>query len=93
MLWSTSKVTTLGNWYLQRLHCGCIASSSLLELLDCGGVTCINCTKNSGIAPVRLTYIRVDLSVLLETIDTCTFGIALFDIVIGSLLLYLLDLA
>lgn len=55
MLWLTSKVTTLG--YLQRLHCGCIASSSLLELLDCGGVSCINCTKNSGIVPVRLTYI------------------------------------
>ncbi|XP_062166167.1 B3 domain-containing transcription repressor VAL2-like isoform X4 [Alnus glutinosa] len=36
----------------KRLHCGCIASSSLLELLDCGGVSCINCTKNSGIAPI-----------------------------------------
>ncbi|XP_073289188.1 B3 domain-containing transcription repressor VAL2 isoform X2 [Primulina huaijiensis] len=31
----------------KRLHCGCIASSSLLEVLDTGGVTCIGCTKSS----------------------------------------------
>ncbi|KAL1331208.1 hypothetical protein HN51_048474 [Arachis hypogaea] len=32
----------------KRLHCGCIASRSQLELLDSGGVSCINCTRNSG---------------------------------------------
>ncbi|XP_059668138.1 B3 domain-containing transcription repressor VAL2-like [Cornus florida] len=36
----------------KRLHCGCIASSSLLELLDCGGVSCINCMKSSGLHPI-----------------------------------------
>ncbi|XP_041024181.1 B3 domain-containing transcription repressor VAL2 isoform X2 [Juglans microcarpa x Juglans regia] len=34
------------------LHCGCIVSNSLLELLDCGGVSCVNCAKKSGIAPI-----------------------------------------
>ncbi|XP_021766999.1 B3 domain-containing transcription repressor VAL2-like [Chenopodium quinoa] len=32
----------------KRLHCGCIASLSLIELLDCGGVRCISCARNSG---------------------------------------------
>ncbi|KAL2899815.1 hypothetical protein RDABS01_024897 [Bienertia sinuspersici] len=32
----------------KRLHCGCIASLSLIELLDCGGVRCIGCARNSG---------------------------------------------
>ncbi|CAO2839151.1 unnamed protein product [Amaranthus hypochondriacus] len=32
----------------KRLHCGCIASLSLVELLDCGGVRCIACARNSG---------------------------------------------
>ncbi|KAI3474289.1 hypothetical protein Pfo_029077 [Paulownia fortunei] len=31
----------------KRLHCGCIASSSLLELLDTGGVNCKGCSKSS----------------------------------------------
>ncbi|XP_047341367.1 B3 domain-containing protein Os07g0679700-like [Impatiens glandulifera] len=31
----------------KRLHCGCIASSSLLELMDGGGVICIGCTKDT----------------------------------------------
>lgn len=31
----------------KRLHCGCIASSSLLELLDTGGVSCKGCSKSS----------------------------------------------
>ncbi|CAA3005969.1 B3 domain-containing transcription repressor VAL2 isoform X1 [Olea europaea subsp. europaea] len=31
----------------KRLHCGCIASSSLLELLDTGGVNCIECCRSS----------------------------------------------
>ncbi|KAA8517540.1 hypothetical protein F0562_017830 [Nyssa sinensis] len=35
----------------KHLHCGCIASSSLLELLDSGGVNCIGCTKSSGLHP------------------------------------------
>ncbi|XP_050211286.1 B3 domain-containing transcription repressor VAL2 isoform X2 [Mercurialis annua] len=32
----------------KRLHCGCIASMFLLELLDGGGVNCVNCTMSSG---------------------------------------------
>ncbi|WCJ27841.1 B3 domain-containing protein Os07g0679700 [Euphorbia peplus] len=36
----------------KRLHCGCIASRFLLELLDGGGVNCINCAKSSGIDSV-----------------------------------------
>lgn len=35
----------------KRLHCGCIASSSLLELLDSGGVSCVSCTNASGSHP------------------------------------------
>ncbi|XP_020275278.1 B3 domain-containing protein Os07g0679700-like isoform X1 [Asparagus officinalis] len=34
----------------KRLHCGCIASKSLFELLDGGGVQCISCMKNSGLS-------------------------------------------
>ncbi|OVA17284.1 B3 DNA binding domain [Macleaya cordata] len=30
----------------KRVHCGCIASKSLLELLDNGGVECVSCMKN-----------------------------------------------
>ncbi|XP_055807417.1 B3 domain-containing transcription repressor VAL2 isoform X1 [Solanum dulcamara] len=30
----------------KRLHCGCIASSSLLELLDSGGINCVSCVKS-----------------------------------------------
>ncbi|KAJ0088715.1 hypothetical protein Patl1_31545 [Pistacia atlantica] len=33
----------------KRLHCGCIASKSLIELLDSGGVSCLNCAKKSGL--------------------------------------------
>ncbi|EOY04457.1 High-level expression of sugar-inducible gene 2, putative isoform 2 [Theobroma cacao] len=36
----------------KRLHCGCIASRCLLELLDSGGVNCISCTKKSGFNPM-----------------------------------------
>lgn len=31
----------------KRLHCGCIASSALLELMDGGGVICLGCTKDT----------------------------------------------
>lgn len=30
----------------KRLHCGCIASKSMLDLLDGGGVQCLNCLNN-----------------------------------------------
>ncbi|KAK9289893.1 hypothetical protein L1049_008054 [Liquidambar formosana] len=33
----------------KRLHCGCIASRFLLELLDSGGVKCNSCAKCSGL--------------------------------------------
>ncbi|XP_015897448.3 B3 domain-containing transcription repressor VAL2 isoform X1 [Ziziphus jujuba] len=36
----------------KRLHCGCVASRFLLELLDGGGVKCINCAKNSGLRSI-----------------------------------------
>ncbi|CAN1277208.1 B3 domain-containing transcription repressor VAL2 [Linum perenne] len=36
----------------KRLHCGCIASRLLLELLDGGGINCITCSRNSGANPV-----------------------------------------
>ncbi|KAK8487813.1 hypothetical protein V6N13_099925 [Hibiscus sabdariffa] len=32
----------------KRLHCGCIASRFLLELLDSGGINCISCARKSG---------------------------------------------
>nr|QDX18307.1 B3 domain-containing protein Os07g0679700-like isoform X2 [Cymbidium sinense] len=32
----------------KRLHCGCIASKSIVGLLDCGGVQCLTCLKNYG---------------------------------------------
>uniref|UniRef100_A0A161ZIU8 TF-B3 domain-containing protein n=1 Tax=Daucus carota subsp. sativus TaxID=79200 RepID=A0A161ZIU8_DAUCS len=35
----------------KRLHCGCVASSSLLEILDSSGVICIRCAKGSGDQP------------------------------------------
>ncbi|KAL9236127.1 hypothetical protein vseg_010831 [Gypsophila vaccaria] len=31
----------------KRVHCGCIASLSLIELLDGGGVKCIGCARNA----------------------------------------------
>ncbi|XP_039045748.1 B3 domain-containing transcription repressor VAL2-like isoform X2 [Hibiscus syriacus] len=34
------------------LHCGCIASTCLLELLDSGGIICKSCAKNSGLSPM-----------------------------------------
>ncbi|XP_058110636.1 B3 domain-containing protein Os07g0679700 isoform X2 [Magnolia sinica] len=36
----------------KRLHCGCIASRSSLELLDSGGVECIGCVKNSDLSSI-----------------------------------------
>ncbi|XWS22078.1 hypothetical protein CRYUN_Cryun29cG0003600 [Craigia yunnanensis] len=35
----------------KRLHCGCIASRCLLELLDGGGINCTSCAKKSGFNP------------------------------------------
>ncbi|PQP98503.1 B3 domain-containing transcription repressor VAL2 isoform X4 [Prunus yedoensis var. nudiflora] len=35
-----------------RLHCGCIASMFLLDLLDGGGVKCIKCAKSSEPHPI-----------------------------------------
>ncbi|XP_048135875.1 B3 domain-containing transcription repressor VAL1-like isoform X2 [Rhodamnia argentea] len=35
----------------KRLHCGCIASSSLVEFVDYGGVMCISCSKNQTHPP------------------------------------------
>ncbi|KAF6143055.1 hypothetical protein GIB67_041123 [Kingdonia uniflora] len=38
----------------KRLHCGCIASKSLLELLDNGGVGCNRCMKNSELPNIQI---------------------------------------
>ncbi|KAG6478214.1 hypothetical protein ZIOFF_061649 [Zingiber officinale] len=38
-----------GNVVPVHLHCGCIASKSFFDLLDTGGVQCINCIKNSEV--------------------------------------------
>lgn len=46
---------------LQRLHCGCAASRSLIVLLDNGGVQCVNCAKNSDLNPVRFSCIQPDI--------------------------------
>ncbi|CAM0907640.1 unnamed protein product [Alopecurus aequalis] len=32
----------------KHLHCGCVASKYSFDLLDSGGVQCVNCIKNSG---------------------------------------------
>ncbi|XP_017642000.1 B3 domain-containing transcription repressor VAL1-like isoform X2 [Gossypium arboreum] len=36
-----------------HLHCGCIASNYLLELLDYGGVGCMSCAKSSRLHSVK----------------------------------------
>ncbi|CAA7406185.1 unnamed protein product [Spirodela intermedia] len=41
----------------KRLHCGCVASRSLIVLLDNGGVQCVNCAKNSDLNSVRFSCI------------------------------------
>ncbi|KAI7743267.1 hypothetical protein M8C21_017939 [Ambrosia artemisiifolia] len=35
----------------KRLHCGCIASSAFVVLLDNGGVTCVSCSNSPGNYP------------------------------------------
>lgn len=37
----------------QRLHCGCIASTYLIEILDFGGIGCTTCAKISPLNSVR----------------------------------------
>ncbi|XVF68418.1 hypothetical protein PTKIN_Ptkin11bG0001500 [Pterospermum kingtungense] len=44
----------------KRLHCGCIASKSLLELLDYGGVGCTSCAESSRLPSLRRTQIHGD---------------------------------
>lgn len=45
----------------KRLHCGCIASKFLLDLLDNGGVQCIGCMKKSGHTFIPSAAILEDL--------------------------------
>ncbi|CAH8328308.1 unnamed protein product [Eruca vesicaria subsp. sativa] len=40
----------------KRLHCGCIASRFMFELLDNGGVTCISCAKKSGLFSMNVSH-------------------------------------
>ncbi|KAM0950552.1 putative transcription factor & chromatin remodeling CW-Zn-B3/VAL family [Dioscorea sansibarensis] len=42
----------------KRLHCGCIASNTSLDLLDCGGVQCVSCLKNSNLCPIPGHVVR-----------------------------------
>lgn len=37
----------------KRLHCGCCASVSFLDIQDFGGVWCINCARNAGCHSVQ----------------------------------------
>ncbi|PON37687.1 hypothetical protein PanWU01x14_318450 [Parasponia andersonii] len=41
----------------KHLHCGCIASKSLYEFLDYGGIGCISCAKSTRPYSVRLTLV------------------------------------
>ncbi|GKD91601.1 B3 domain-containing transcription repressor VAL2-like protein isoform X1, partial [Tanacetum coccineum] len=45
----------------KRLHCGCIASSAFIELLNNGGVRCVGCISNS----------RPDLSTSDDKLEEC----------------------
>ncbi|CAI8600676.1 unnamed protein product [Vicia faba] len=36
----------------KRLHCGCVASRSQVEILDTSGVSCITCASNLGLQPI-----------------------------------------
>ncbi|XP_043705512.1 B3 domain-containing protein Os07g0679700-like [Telopea speciosissima] len=36
----------------KRLHCGCVASKDALEILDNGGVECINCARSSRLSSI-----------------------------------------
>ncbi|KAG9441904.1 hypothetical protein H6P81_017758 [Aristolochia fimbriata] len=36
----------------KRLHCGCIASKTSIELLDSGGVECLSCARNSDYSSI-----------------------------------------
>ncbi|AEE85993.1 HSI2-like 1 [Arabidopsis thaliana] len=40
----------------KRLHCGCIASRFMMELLENGGVTCISCAKKSGLISMNVSH-------------------------------------
>ncbi|KAJ9543078.1 hypothetical protein OSB04_022785 [Centaurea solstitialis] len=40
-------VYVIGLFLTQRLHCGCIASSAFVELLDNGGVSCVSCSNKT----------------------------------------------
>ncbi|XVE58912.1 hypothetical protein DITRI_Ditri05aG0000900 [Diplodiscus trichospermus] len=46
----------------KHLHCGCIASKYLLELLDYGGVGCSSCVKSSQFCSVRRIHVLFSLS-------------------------------
>ncbi|KAK4801939.1 hypothetical protein SAY86_000142 [Trapa natans] len=48
----------------KRLHCGCIASRFLLELLDNGGVNCTSCARSSGICSMTSDEKPTDFSIL-----------------------------
>lgn len=54
-------------WYYltQRLHCGCIASKSLYEFLDYGGVGCTSCASSSQFCSVRSTQIMLSYLILI----------------------------
>ena len=56
LLDSCHLLVELDSKALQRLHCGCIASSTLLELLDTGGVKCAGCSKSFPHSRVRAIY-------------------------------------
>lgn len=50
----------------KRLHCGCIASSALVEMMDCGGVKCIGCGKSLALQPALKVEKSKGLGILPE---------------------------
>lgn len=50
----------------KRLHCGCIASTALIEILDCGGVKCVECIKCLDLQPALNAEKSKGVSILTE---------------------------
>ncbi|CAB79919.1 predicted protein [Arabidopsis thaliana] len=52
----TRGFSFLDKFLRKRLHCGCIASRFMMELLENGGVTCISCAKKSGLISMNVSH-------------------------------------
>lgn len=66
--------------FSQRLHCGCIASRFMMELLDNGGVSCIPCAKKSPLFSVTLhslNQLRISCLLLDSLSYSCNLSLSL----------------